>query len=74
MLFIVTVKHDPIKGHDPQNKHTGHCPVAEVCTDVTGAHHSVLVQADDTTDARVVARRHGHSHVTRVETITLALS
>jgi len=66
--FIVTVKLAPRKGHDPQNKQTGECPVSQHCTDVTGQHHSFLVDgvSEETIRERLEAEP-DPIHVTRVE-------
>lgn len=70
MLFIVTVKIAKLGSHDPRNKKTGECVVSADCSDVTGQHHSLLVEATDAAGAAVVARRHGFATVTRVEALT----
>jgi hypothetical protein len=45
MKVIVTVKLPKNPAHDPKHKRTGICPVSSrLCTDVTGEHHSILVE------------------------------
>jgi hypothetical protein len=44
--YAVTMSLPGTPGHDPTNKITGECPVAgQHCTDVTGKHHTFLVQS-----------------------------
>jgi hypothetical protein len=75
-LYIVTVKLAKNSDHNPLDKRTGECPLPSsvICTDVTGEHHSLLVEAASHDAAREVATRHGYFHVTRVESIGLPLS
>ena len=64
--FIVTVKLPKNPEHDPHNKKTGTCKFSDLCTDVTGEHHSFLYEGDSVE----WVRRHWTSkgtHVTRVE-------
>jgi hypothetical protein len=75
--FLVTVKiaKDPV--HKPRDKKTGSCPVSgKPCTDVTGEHHTFLVDLDGHTmngeavGAEAVREMYqGTYHVTRVETV-----
>lgn len=48
VTWIVTVralrKHPD---HDPKNKRTGRCEWSEYCTDVTGEHHSFLMNGTE---------------------------
>lgn len=75
MLFIVTVKLPKNVDHNPRDKQYGGCPVSPlaICTDTTGEHHSILVQADDSTSAHTVATRNGYKHITRIEATDLPL-
>jgi hypothetical protein len=67
--YIVTVKLSRNKAHDPRNKVTAPCPVSgRECTDQTGEHHSVLVEAQSATGAREYFIA-GGVHVTRVEAV-----
>lgn len=66
-LFIVTLKLAKNVNHDPRNKVTTWCPVTgEMCTDQTGAHHSVLVEADTLREVHDAYKEFG-LHVTRIE-------
>lgn len=68
-LFIVTVKRDSDPNHNPHMKLFGDCPESgRSCTDTTGAHHSVLVQAP--TLQKVRAALKGKVHITRIEEVT----
>ena len=77
--FIATLlfKKDP--KHNPSDKKTGVCPVSTVCTDSTGAHHSILIHAEDCEEAKSIAVRVGKEnfaphifvHITRVELVQL---
>lgn len=64
--YIVTVKKASPMPHNPADKQVGECTASEVCTDVTGAHHSFLVGAYSATQAHRIAAQH-YSHITRVE-------
>lgn len=67
--FIVTVKLPKAPFHDPRNKVAGACPVSGLhCTDTTGEHHSVLVEAESS-QAVFETYRAREIHVTRVEEI-----
>jgi len=74
-LYIVTIKlpRGHAGPHDPRNKQSGSCAVSAYCTDVTGEHHSLIVEADTTADAAGMARGAGYAHVTRVERATKPL-
>lgn len=69
MLYLVTVKLDRNPDHDPTNKVTGWCPVQQdkVCTDVTGAHHTIV--AEGNTLEFVRAMYENLYHVTRIEAL-----
>ncbi len=61
--YLVTVKLPRNPDHDPRDKKTGPCPVSgQECTDVTGEHHTFLLETDQLQLA--LAR---YSHITRVE-------
>lgn len=64
-LWIVTVKLVRNLDHDPQHKQTGPCQFSEICTDVTGEHHSFLMAGPESL-VRDVMRRRG-VHITRIE-------
>jgi hypothetical protein len=71
--YIVTVKLTRSPLHDPHNKVTGECPALGVmCTDVTGEHHSVVLEATSVEQAAVKARGM-FGHVTRVEEIPVVI-
>lgn len=61
-MYIVTIKLPTDPQHDPKNKKTGACLLSKECTDVTGAHHSVLVPEDQLETIRASGM-----HITRVE-------
>lgn len=72
MKFIVTVRLDRNKDHDPQNKRIGYCPISskgEVCTDVTGEHHSMLIEDIAPAHAAQKVRAMGYHHITRIEAV-----
>jgi hypothetical protein len=64
--YIVTVKVPGNPGHDPADKKTGECAVSPYCTDVTGAHHSLLELGESAEAVRDTWQEKGF-HVTRVE-------
>lgn len=68
---IVTVKLPKNPDHDPTNKVKGECPIdGSYCTDVTGAHHSVLFTGGLSTEwVRVHFEKTLGFHVTRIETV-----
>jgi hypothetical protein len=67
--YIVTVKLSRNEAHDPRNKVTAPCPMSgRECTDQTGEHHSVLVEAQSAVGAREYFIAAG-VHVTRVEAV-----
>ena len=69
MPYIVTIKLPRNLHHNPHNKVTGPCPIGlygETCTDVTGEHHSILVDSQETVQAFLDDLS---VHVTRVEEV-----
>ena len=66
MRFIVTVKFGFNDKHDPKNKKVGQCPWSMNCTDSTGAHHSVLIDAPDRQAVEAMFQSY---HVTRIESV-----
>ena len=66
--YIVTLKLARNPGHNPAAKITAPWPLSELeCTDQTGQHHSVLIEADGDSDT---VRRYlldCGKHVTRIE-------
>jgi hypothetical protein len=68
-VYVVTVKLPRNEAHDPRNKVTAPCPLSgRECTDQTGEHHSVLVEAQSAIGARDYFIAAG-VHVTRVEAV-----
>lgn len=67
MKYLVTVKLPKNPAHDPRNKVIGDCPVnGSPCTDVTGEHHTILVESE----LGIVGVREAWAetfHVTRVK-------
>ena len=74
MKAIVTIRLPRNPDHDPLHKKSGLCPVSnEYCTDITGEHHSILMEASvdfDTfmTVAEGIAKAH-KGKVTRFEVV-----
>jgi hypothetical protein len=67
MQFIVTVKMPRNPAHDPRNKLTGPCPSNGAwCSDQTGEHHSLLMEARSADDVRNYLTMI-KVHVTRIE-------
>ena len=53
--WIVTVNLHRKMRHDPKHKQLGVCPIPGSqmrCTDITGEHHSFIVEANSITEAR----------------------
>ena len=76
MRFLVTLKLPKHPLHDPANKVTGPCPLqpwsaddtdTKLCTDVTGQHHTILVERDSLEELRSAYER--TYHVTRIEEV-----
>lgn len=66
-MYIVTIKLDKNPNHDPRNKRTGPCPVnGEICTDMTGEHHTILMKGTSIEDVKDYFSGLG-VHVTRIE-------
>ncbi len=63
---IVTVKFRPVKNHDPKKKVVGKCAWSNTCTDSTGGHHSVLVEAESIAK---IEEDFMSYHITRIEVI-----
>jgi hypothetical protein len=57
--------------HNPQAKVSGPCPVSELCTDVTGEHHSFIsIGPQDEAEVRELVAQHGAAggyRLTRIE-------
>ncbi len=68
MKFIVTVKKHN-RSHDPKNKQKNKCIVSNDCTDSTGHHHSVLVEASDIWSAELKVYEKYVLHITKVERV-----
>jgi len=68
--FIVTIKTPKNPFHNPHNKQTNYCPATGhgECTDATGEHHSLAVNALSIEDAKKYFTDKG-MHVTRIETL-----
>lgn len=72
--FIVTLKLERNRNHDSRNKVTAPCPLSgHECTDPTGEHHSVVVDAQTSAGAHAWFTSRG-IHVTRVEAFTPAIT
>lgn len=68
MMYLVTVTVPGTVGHDPKNKVTGPCPVSgETCTDITGKHHTFLVESSLDRESVREAYEFKYGHVTRIE-------
>lgn len=72
MLYIVTVdlgkRFEVISKHDRFHKKRGPCPIQSLieCTDITGAHHSAVVEARSEQEAKDVFC---NCNTTRVEVV-----
>ncbi len=67
---IITVKLEKNPKHNPHNKLIGNCPINknELCTDITGEHHSYLEEGTNVEDIWKKAKEK-YKHITRVEYI-----
>jgi hypothetical protein len=77
MKAIVTFSLGPAyqrkQHHNPLNKKTGECPVSgTICTDITGAHHSMLFAGESMEEIEISAKGFAcdsDCHITRIEVI-----
>jgi len=70
MKTIVTVKIKKDVEHNPHNKLSGRCPVNEMaCTDITGEHHSMIIEGKTLPEIRNKVKKKGYNHITRIEVI-----
>jgi len=66
--YIVTLKMTKHPLHNPISKKSGKCPISPHCTDVTGAHHSMLLRDSSASVEQVRAKYEELGlHVTRIE-------
>lgn len=69
-IFLVTIKLPKNPAHDPRNKVADQCPAVGtrvlMCTDSTGEHHTVPVEARDAVQA-ICNPAFEDKHITRVE-------
>lgn len=75
--ILVTVRLPRNPNHDPHNKITGNCPanLGSICTDSTGEHHTIRVEANTFAEARqFVVETLGFKHITRMEEINALYS
>jgi hypothetical protein len=71
-LFLITVKLPRDPDHDPTNRKAGTCPVNHGnCTDITGPHHTFLLEADGNQTEMMEEVRTRWPHVTRIEEVIL---
>ena len=73
MKAIVTVRFPRNPKHNPINKRTGKCPlfshdITQLCTDITGEHHSYIQKGESLEDIRKRAEEK-FNHITRIEII-----
>jgi hypothetical protein len=76
ITYLVTVKLPKNPAHDPHNKLSGACPADPnmVCTDKTGEHHSILINANGIEEAKRIAKEvKKFKHITRIETVSIDL-
>lgn len=68
-LILVTVKLPKNPNHNPQKKVIGSCPanLGAICTDVTGEHHTIRVEADSFAEASKFVQDVLGFHITRME-------
>lgn len=69
MKAIVTVKFKKNPYHNPENKLEGICPVGLKCTDVTGEHHSILIEGKNLDEIKEKGNDMSANHITRIEVI-----
>lgn len=72
MLYLVTVKLPKNPEHNPRDKKTGPCPAnGNLCTDVTGEHHTFTASLDDDLSAEDVRKIYQglYDHITRIEIV-----
>ena len=78
MQAIVTIKLSKNTRHNPKKKLGGECPISTLipftgrfCTDITGQHHSLLIEAESLSRIAQKARAlFGEDvHITRIEQV-----
>ena len=69
--YLVTIKLPRNPEHNPVDKLTGPCVASPHCTDMTGQHHTLLIEAADDGDAVRQASTLG-LHITRIERVVSA--
>lgn len=72
--YIVTVRLAEHPNHDPKNKQSGHCPVSDFCTDVTGEYHSFIMTGESSEAVRDhilngELNQGTEFHITRIERV-----
>lgn len=66
MKAIVTLKFKKNLYHNPDKKIAGICPTGLRCTDVTGEHHSILIEGRNLEEIKKKANDITN-HITRIE-------
>ena len=78
MQAVVTIKLEKNSKHNPKMKRDGECPLTALiplmksyCSDITGQHHSVLIEAQSLSRIAQKARAlFGEDvHITRIEQV-----
>lgn len=68
MFYLVTLKLPSNPEHDPHNKKSGPCPLTgKACTDITGVHHTTIMNAETLGEAMRIAKDNMPYPVTRIE-------
>lgn len=71
--YILTIKLPRDANHDPRSKAIGNCITSPNCTDKTGAHHSLLVNAMSVGAVELWAKGEGY-HITRIERVITVIN
>lgn len=71
MKFIVTFKLDKNPKHDPKHKVIDQCPcnMLKMCSDSTGQHHSRIISAKNSLEAKYLCNSYLGYHITRIEEV-----
>ena len=72
--YIVTIKLPHRSIHDPKHKKEGMCPLnVGYCSDMTGDHHSTIINTNSIENARKMTKlTYGENvHITRIELVTV---
>ena len=69
MKAIVTFRFKRNPKHNPKNKQRGICELGTLCTDVTGEHHSCIIDGENE-EVIIAKAKIKCNHITRIEVLS----